>query len=120
MSAEEASWDAWLRADNADTTSISYYVKGELIGLLMDIEIRARTKGKKSLDASFAGDPYNVWVKNTLDLLDTYKNYDLIPSEHFQFMVEKVTNCMSAPAATIDCAPMCAPFNRIAPIPIRH
>jgi tetratricopeptide (TPR) repeat protein len=45
--------------------------------------------GKKSLDASFAGDPYSVWVKNTLDLLDTYKNYDLVASEHFQFMIEK-------------------------------
>ena len=33
--------------------------------------------GRKSLETSFAGDPYNVWVKNTLDLLDTYKNYDL-------------------------------------------
>jgi tetratricopeptide (TPR) repeat protein len=45
--------------------------------------------GRKSLETSFAGDPYNVWVKNTLDLLDTYKNYDLISSEHFQFMIEK-------------------------------
>ncbi len=45
--------------------------------------------GKASLDTAFKGDPYNVWVKNTLDLLDTYKNYDLIPSEHFQFMIEK-------------------------------
>jgi tetratricopeptide (TPR) repeat protein len=47
------------------------------------------TEGKTSLEASFKGDPYNVWVKNTLDLLDTYKNYDLISSDHFQFMVEK-------------------------------
>jgi tetratricopeptide (TPR) repeat protein len=45
--------------------------------------------GKTSLTTSFAGDPYNVWVKNTLDLLDTYKNYDLVSSEHFQFMIEK-------------------------------
>jgi tetratricopeptide (TPR) repeat protein len=46
-------------------------------------------EGKKSLETSFGGDPYNVWVKNTLDLLDTYKNYDLTSSEHFQFMIEK-------------------------------
>lgn len=45
--------------------------------------------GRKSLETSFAGDPYNVWVKNTLDLLDTYKNYDLTSSPHFQFMIEK-------------------------------
>ena len=47
------------------------------------------TDGRKSLETSFGGDPYNVWVKNTLDLLDTYKNYDLISSDKFQFMIEK-------------------------------
>jgi tetratricopeptide (TPR) repeat protein len=46
-------------------------------------------EGRKSLETAFGGDPYSVWVKNTLDLLDTYKNYDLIPSTHFQFMIEK-------------------------------
>ncbi len=45
--------------------------------------------GRASLDSSFKGDPYNVWVKNTLDLLDTYKNYDIVSSPHFQFMIEK-------------------------------
>src|SRR3989441_311019 len=50
MSAEEASWNAWLRSDNAESTTISYYIKGELIGLLLDIEIRARTKNQKGLD----------------------------------------------------------------------
>jgi tetratricopeptide (TPR) repeat protein len=45
--------------------------------------------GRKSLETSFAGDPYNVWVKNTLDLLDTYKNYDVVTSPHYQFMIEK-------------------------------
>jgi predicted metalloprotease with PDZ domain len=50
MSAEEASWNTWLRSDNADNDTISYYTKGELIGLLLDIEIRARTKNQKSLD----------------------------------------------------------------------
>jgi predicted metalloprotease with PDZ domain len=50
MSAEEASWNTWLRSDNAENSSVSYYVKGELIGLLLDLEIRARTKSRKSLD----------------------------------------------------------------------
>ncbi len=50
MSAEEASWNTWFRSDNAENASISYYVKGELIGLLLDVEIRARTKNQKSLD----------------------------------------------------------------------
>ncbi len=44
---------------------------------------------RKSLESSFKGDPYNVWIKNTLDLLDTYTNYAETPSEHFRFMIEK-------------------------------
>jgi predicted metalloprotease with PDZ domain len=50
MSAEDASWNAWLRSDNVENNTISYYTKGELIGLMLDIEIRARTKNNKSLD----------------------------------------------------------------------
>src|SRR5262245_13533209 len=50
MSAEEASWNAWLRSDNVESNTISYYTKGELVGLLLDIEIRSRTKNEKSLD----------------------------------------------------------------------
>jgi predicted metalloprotease with PDZ domain len=50
MSAEEASWNAWLNSDNAANNTVSYYTKGELIAFLLDIEIRARTKNQKSLD----------------------------------------------------------------------
>jgi tetratricopeptide (TPR) repeat protein len=54
-----------------------------------DLRLGKIEEGRKSLETSFKGDPYSVWVKNTLDLLDTYKNYDLIASQHFQFMIEK-------------------------------
>jgi tetratricopeptide (TPR) repeat protein len=46
-------------------------------------------EGKKSLDTAFALDPYDVWVKNTLDLLDTFKNYDVIKTDRFNIMIEK-------------------------------
>jgi tetratricopeptide (TPR) repeat protein len=46
-------------------------------------------EGRKSLEAAFAGDPYDIWVKNTLDLLDTFKNYDVIRTERFEVMIEK-------------------------------
>lgn len=49
-SLEDASWNTWTRSDNADNTAISYYTKGELVGMLLDVEIRARTKNQKSLD----------------------------------------------------------------------
>ena len=50
MSLEEASWDIWLKPDNAPMTTISYYVKGAVVGFWLDLEIRRRSGGKRSLD----------------------------------------------------------------------
>jgi len=57
MSAEESSLSAPFLDDaphaqltNLENTAISYYPKGELIGMVMDLLIRGRTKGKSSLD----------------------------------------------------------------------
>ena len=46
-------------------------------------------EGRQRLDVAFKGDPYDVWVKNTLDLLDTFKNYDTTSSAHVHYMIEK-------------------------------
>ena len=50
----EASFDAWIKYyrpnENSNNTSVSYYSKGEVVGLLMDLEIANATKGAKSLD----------------------------------------------------------------------
>ncbi|HEY2854524.1 MAG TPA: tetratricopeptide repeat protein [Gemmatimonadaceae bacterium] len=53
--------------------------------------------GQKDLETSFKGDPYNVWIKNTLDLLDTFKNYDEIKTDHFVFMIEKDESAVLEP-----------------------
>jgi cellulose synthase operon protein C len=42
---------------------------------------------RASLERSFAGDPYNAWIKNTLDLLDTFGDYELRTSPRFVFML---------------------------------
>jgi tetratricopeptide (TPR) repeat protein len=46
-------------------------------------------EGRRSLETAFRGDPYDVWIKNTLDLLDTYRNYDEIATGRFRFLIEK-------------------------------
>ena len=38
---------------NLANTSITYYVKGELLGVVMDLTIRGRTNGRRSLDDVF-------------------------------------------------------------------
>jgi predicted metalloprotease with PDZ domain len=57
MSAESSSFNAWfydrspqMQQTNFANATISYYSKGLLLGMLLDLEIRARTLGQKSLD----------------------------------------------------------------------
>jgi len=52
------------------------------------LRVGAMDEGKKSLDRAFAGDPYDVWIKNTLDLLDTFKDYRETTSPRFRFVIE--------------------------------
>jgi predicted metalloprotease with PDZ domain len=53
-SAEESSFDAWIKHyrpdENSVNSTISYYDKGAILGLLLDLEIRKRSNGAKSLD----------------------------------------------------------------------
>ena len=54
LSLEEASFDAWIKYyrpdENSVNSQISYYDKGGLVGMLLDLEIRRRSAGQKSLD----------------------------------------------------------------------
>jgi predicted metalloprotease with PDZ domain len=54
MSAEEASFDSWIKYyrqdENSINSQIDYYNKGAILGLLLDLEIRKRSKAVKSLD----------------------------------------------------------------------
>ena len=56
-SAESSSLHAWfydrspqMQETNFASSTISYYNKGALLGMLLDLEIRSRTRGQKSLD----------------------------------------------------------------------
>src|SRR5689334_24490096 len=54
QSVEESSYDAWIKYyrqdENSVNSQVSYYDKGALLGLLLDLEIRKRSGGAKSLD----------------------------------------------------------------------
>jgi len=53
QSAEESSLDAWLEKYaiyNQPDMSVSYYTKGQILGVLLDILIRDRSDNRKSLD----------------------------------------------------------------------
>src|SRR5690606_9976933 len=54
QSVAESSFDAWVKYyrqdENASNAIVSYYAKGSLIGLALDLTIRSGTRGKRSLD----------------------------------------------------------------------
>jgi predicted metalloprotease with PDZ domain len=54
QSLSDASFDAWIRYyqpnENTPNSTISYYHKGQLVAWLLDLEIRRRTRGRRSLD----------------------------------------------------------------------
>ncbi len=54
QSVAESSFDAWTKYyrqdENSPNAIVSYYAKGSLVGMALDLTIRAETKGKKSLD----------------------------------------------------------------------
>lgn len=53
-SLEESSFDAWIKLykpDESNTnTTVSYYHKGGLVALALDLELRAQTAGQRTLD----------------------------------------------------------------------
>ncbi len=57
QSLAQASFNTWIKFyrqdENSVNSSISYYDKGALVSLVLDLEIRKRTKGSKSLDDVF-------------------------------------------------------------------
>ncbi len=40
--------------------------------------------GRTAVEKAFAGDPYNPWFKNTLDLLDKMDDFSSVTTEHFE------------------------------------
>jgi len=50
----DSSWDAWIKYyrqdENSPNALVSYYGKGSLVALCLDLLIRDRTRGRKSLD----------------------------------------------------------------------
>jgi len=54
QSLEESSFDTWIKFyrqdDNSINSQVSYYDKGTIVGLLLDLQIRQKSAGTKSLD----------------------------------------------------------------------
>jgi len=66
---DSAAWEAW-----------------GLLGM-NQLRIGEIEAGRANLERAFAGDPYNPWFKNNLDLLDTFERYETLKTEHFELFL---------------------------------
>lgn len=57
-------------------------------------------EGRRMLETAFEGDPYNVWIKNTLDLSDTFGEYRIVSSDRFQIALHESEADLLAPYVT--------------------
>ncbi|WP_254070886.1 M61 family metallopeptidase [Pedobacter sp. L105] len=84
QSMAEASFDAWIKYyrpnENSNNSSVSYYNKGEIAGMLMDLEISHATGGTRSLD--------DVMKAMYTQCKLTGKGYS---DEEFKAMAEKIS-----------------------------
>ena len=80
----ESSFDAWIKHyrpnENSPNSTISYYSKGSLIALIMDLEIIHSTKGKAGLDEVMKAMYDEYYVKQKRGFTD----------KEFKTMAEKI------------------------------
>ena len=57
-----------------------------LLGMNL-LRVGEMTAGREALDRAFAGDPYDVWTKNTLDLLDATRSYREVATDNFRIVL---------------------------------
>ncbi|MBC3538048.1 M61 family metallopeptidase [Rufibacter sediminis] len=86
VSAAQSSFDAWIKQyrpdENSYNTHLSYYSKGSLLGMLLDMEILKASNGTKSLDDAMKA-LYDEYYK---------KKKRGFTEKEFQQGIEKFTN----------------------------
>jgi tetratricopeptide (TPR) repeat protein len=68
----------------------------QLLGI-NQLRIGAMRDGRVNLERAFAGNPYDVWTKNTLDLLDTLETYEVTTSDRFVVAIDRKESALLGP-----------------------
>ena len=82
------------RAVSADRRSVSAYA-AHGINLL---RLGRAGAARRYLDASFDADPFNLFVGNTLTLLDEYAQFDTLETENVRVLVHRSESAVLGPA----------------------
>lgn len=64
------------------------------------LRIGEEEEGKATLERAFEGDPFNVWNRNTLTLLDSFENFDRFEIPNFKIKLHKKESAALRPYVT--------------------
>ena len=64
---------------------------------LNQVRLGRVVEGRANLEKAFTGDPFNLWFKNTLDLLDTFAEYRIVETPHFRLVLHESEADLLAP-----------------------
>ena len=81
VAVDSTAWDAWA-----------------LLGM-NQLRTGRVVAARSSLETSFAGDPFNVWTKNTLDLMDRLAGFEIVRTDRFELVLDPSEAELLAPLA---------------------
>ena len=88
--------DAVARASAAVALDSTAWNAWGLLGM-NQLRTGAIEEGRASMDRAFAGDPFNPWFKNSLDLLDTFERFEVVRTPHIELFLHGTEHELLAP-----------------------
>ena len=90
QSVADSSFDAWIkyyrRDENTPNAVVSYYTKGSLVALALDLSIRSKTQGTKSLDDLMRA----LWQRYGCDFYDADVVQSGVTDDEVEAMVDEI------------------------------
>ncbi|MCA1324065.1 M61 family metallopeptidase [Herbaspirillum sp. alder98] len=91
QSVAESSFDAWVKYyrqdENAPNAIVSYYTKGSLVALGLDLTIRTQTRGRRSLDDVMRG----LWLRYGRDFFEGDAIGAGVPEDQMLALMEELS-----------------------------
>lgn len=97
QSVADSSFDAWIkyyrRDENTPNAVVSYYTKGSLVALALDLSIRSKTQGAKSLDDLMLA----LWQHYGVDFYEPDMVQSGVTEEEVEALVDEICGARMKP-----------------------
>jgi tetratricopeptide (TPR) repeat protein len=84
------------RALAAVTLDSAAWTAWSLLGM-NELRLGRIEEGREHLERAFSGDPYNPWVVNNLELLDSFELFEVVRTPHFELFLHGTESDLLTP-----------------------